>query len=154
VLDGVVSVSTDKSVSRRSNKTILTPGQQASISSEDGKTIKLENISFPDNYIAWIYGYLVFKEEPLQDVLKRISRYYNINIEPGNSIKNLKVTGKLDLKEDPERVLNGISITIKAKLIKMDDKYIFNKEKKKPVNWGKIGPGKQIKYEMLCSIHV
>lgn len=123
LIDGTVSVSTDKFGSRRSNKTILTPGQQASLSIEDGKTIKLENIPFPDNYVAWIYGYLVFKEEPLQDVLKRISRYYNINVETGNSKKNLKVTGKLDLKEDPERVLNGISITIKAKLNKMDDRY-------------------------------
>jgi hypothetical protein len=35
------------------------------------------------------------------------------------------VSGKLDLKDNPERVLDGLAIISKARYAKQDNKYVF-----------------------------
>ena len=39
--------------------------------------------------------------------------------------ESLRVTGKLDLKSDPERVLRGLAAIAKCKLEKIDEEYTF-----------------------------
>lgn len=69
-----------------------------------------------DNYISWVNGYLSLQYESLDKVLLKLDRHYNTTTTYNVSeIKNIRVSGKLDLKENIETVLNYISITAPIK---------------------------------------
>lgn len=52
------------------------------------------NVSL-EKYVSWIEGKLVFRDDPLGEILKKLARWYNMEIElvdPGNRFKNLPFT--------------------------------------------------------------
>jgi len=57
--------------------------------------------------------------------LKRVSRYYNVPIDISLSKKVEKISGKLELKDDLERVIDGIAFISKTKYKKQEYKYVF-----------------------------
>ena len=65
-----------------------------------------------NNYISWKEGYLQFASEPLSNILKRLSRYYDTPIDCDNSIAQLKCNGKLVLFDNIEDVMKTIYNTI------------------------------------------
>ena len=125
LIEGEVSLSSTKNSSASMTDTKLDPGHLATLS-EDGNNFRIVVVDHPENYIAWKNGYLMFDDEPLSELLSRISRYYNINIDLKNQSRTQKITGKLDLKDDPERVLRGIAAISKCKLINEGGNYILN----------------------------
>ena len=124
LLEGEVSLTTGLVKPVNGSETKLNPGHMASLS-EDGSNFKVSAVEHPENYIAWKNGYLLFNDEPVNELLYRVARYYNIEIELRNLSSSLKISGKLDLKDDPERVLKGISTVANCLLKKEMGKYIF-----------------------------
>jgi len=124
LLEGEVSLTSGSAKSASGLETKLNPGHIASLS-EDGKIFNVLPVEHPENYIAWKNGYLLFDNEPVNELLERVERYYNIEIELRNSSQSLKISGKLDLKDDPERVLKGISTVANCLLKSEKGKYIF-----------------------------
>ncbi len=122
LLEGNVTLSTGRSGT--DSETILEPNHLAFLSSQlnDFSVVPVAN---PEDYITWTKGYLIFKNESIKDVLQKIARYYNVHIEYRTSLKYVRISGKLDLKEDPERVLQGISKLAIAKFKKEESKYII-----------------------------
>ncbi|MDR0431261.1 MAG: FecR domain-containing protein [Tannerellaceae bacterium] len=53
------------------------------------------------DYIAWRDGYYLYKSQPLDIVLKKIARYYGIQIKWDAKVSGLLCSGKLDLLDDP-----------------------------------------------------
>lgn len=54
-----------------------------------------------DKYVSWIEGKLVFRDDPLGEILKKLARWYNVDIElddPGNQFKDLPFT--MTLKDE------------------------------------------------------
>jgi ferric-dicitrate binding protein FerR (iron transport regulator) len=48
-----------------------------------------------EKYVSWIEGKLVFRDDPLGEILKKLARWYNVDIElddPGNRFKDLPFT--------------------------------------------------------------
>ncbi|MDR1091143.1 MAG: FecR family protein [Prevotella sp.] len=65
-----------------------------------------------DNYVSWIYGYLMLESESLDLLLQKLERYFNVSfIYDAKSFNNIRVSGKLDLKGTPESALRYIGIT-------------------------------------------
>jgi hypothetical protein len=124
LLEGKVAVKTDQRGRSYQKGLELTPGLLAVVN-EEGSGFNITRLENPENYIAWRNGYLVFSNEPFRDLLERVKRYYNVEIELRDISMDIRVSGKLDLKEDPERVLNGLSVMVKCKLMKEEGKYIF-----------------------------
>ena len=62
------------------------------------------------NHISWKDGLLCFENETLENILTRLSRYYDIHIDYSNEIADLRYSGKLVLEADIQKVLNHISI--------------------------------------------
>lgn len=62
-----------------------------------------------DAYISWKSGIYQYHSENLGTILQRLSRYYGKEIDCPKHISHLKCTGKLDLKDDLQIVLNGIA---------------------------------------------
>lgn len=106
-----------------SKDAILAPSQKMTLikGQDDFQRSNVDETGF---YTNWIYGYLEFKNANLSDVLKSIQRYYNIDIELNTSDLSSIVSGKLDLKSEPDRILNGLGLLSHTKIIKRDNKYV------------------------------
>lgn len=124
LLEGEVSLTSGKDMASGDAGTKLKPGYLASLD-EEKKKFDVRAVEHPENYIAWKNGYLIFDDEPLSEILHRVSRYYHIDVELANPKIEIRISGKLDLKDDPERVLKGISIIAKCKLQVENGKYIL-----------------------------
>lgn len=64
-------------------------------------------------YVSWKDGMLEFEKVDLIKALKQIERFYNVNIVLGDQrVGAYKLSGKLDLKNTAEDVLNIIKLTL------------------------------------------
>jgi hypothetical protein len=104
LVSGAVAVKTGK---ESGLLTELTPNQLFRVT--DSET-QLRNVRV-DNYISWKDGFYLYKDETLSLILKRLALYYGVTIRFSSEAGALQFTGKLDLKDDVERVLNGLANT-------------------------------------------
>jgi ferric-dicitrate binding protein FerR (iron transport regulator) len=64
-------------------------------------------------YVSWKEGMLEFEKADLIRALKQVERYYDVRIRLADPMIGLyKLSGKLDLKDKPEDVLNVIRLTV------------------------------------------
>lgn len=95
-------------VSNANFNKIITPNQM--VQRIDNEDIVKENINV-NNYTSWTEGIYRFQNESLDNILLRVAKYYGVSITYPSSIKLLRFSGSLDLKEDQERVFHGLCMT-------------------------------------------
>lgn len=98
----------------KKNATIIKPNQKFTYenSTATSHTEKVDIL----NYISWKYGFIQFEKENLNNILKKIERYYNIPlIYQTKELNHITLSGKLDLKENIEETFRIISITAPIK---------------------------------------
>ncbi|MEQ7802121.1 FecR family protein [Pedobacter sp. ASV1-7] len=85
LLEGSVKVSKNK------HKSLLVPGQQSLImDGVDGIVVKKVNT---EDVIAWHNGFFKFQDEDIKSVLKKVSRWYDVEVEYRNTKKSPKLGG-------------------------------------------------------------
>ena len=68
-----------------------------------GKTNVLE-------YVSWKDGWMYCTNERIENIARKLSRYYDVNIQfIDDKVKDITLTGKLDLKTECREILNVIS---------------------------------------------
>jgi len=88
----------------------LTPGMLASYNTNTFK-VNSKQVSVND-YFSWKDGYLTLKSSSLKYIMTKLSRYYNVDIIIENKeLAAQTFSGKLDLKENVEKVLKLIKET-------------------------------------------
>jgi len=116
---------------------VLVQGQVAVKTLEQNETVTLKpnrmlaltgnktvvNTVDVSKYISWKDGLYVFHDEPLSFILKRLSHYYGVKIEYDPEVGIIRYTGKLDLKDDVGRVLNGFANTAPVSCKKENEIY-------------------------------
>lgn len=80
--------------------------------------VKEVDVSF---YTSWKDGVYKFRKENLEYILTRLSRYYGVPVKATRGSESLLCTGKLELKDDLERVLNGLTITAPVAYTKTEE---------------------------------
>ena len=97
----------------------LQPGEQAIVEgNSDNVEVKKVNA---DAYCSWYKGTFIFEEESLDEILTRLSRWYNLNIFYQNpSIKELHFTGDLGRYEDFNEVLKLMELTTNVEFVVQD----------------------------------
>ena len=88
----------------------LLPNEVATLNRAERTLIKT---SSPDlyKYTAWVNGRIVFFEDPIQTVLKKLEKWYNVEIVISDQrLKNYKFTGTF-INESLEQVLSILSLT-------------------------------------------
>lgn len=99
LLEGSVSVERARTLGLGKSEVLLKPNQKASFKKEKND-FSVTDETDADIYIAWTYGWLKYERENLKSVLRKVERYYNVEIRlPDNYPQDDKITGKLDLKE-------------------------------------------------------
>ncbi|MBG6234968.1 hypothetical protein IWX76_001536 [Pedobacter sp. CAN_A7] len=97
------------SVSNKSQKIILIPGQQATATAGNGKIIASEaNV---EEVLAWKNGLFQFNRTPIAVVMLQIARWYNVDIVYKNDVSNITFTGNLPRNLKASRLLEMLSIT-------------------------------------------
>ncbi|WP_423127996.1 FecR family protein [Gaoshiqia sp. Z1-71] len=80
----------------------------------------------PDDYLSWRNGYYVFRSDELEHIMKKISRYYNIEISIKNrALAKEKFSGSLDLKSSAEEVIKTIARTTQLNYLKENGKIMI-----------------------------
>lgn len=65
-----------------------------------------------EKYFSWIDGKLTFQNDNLKFIMKRLSRYYNVDIVINNEdVEKQTFSGDLDLRESAEKVIKLIKET-------------------------------------------
>lgn len=91
-------------------KALIKPNQMYLYRTEQ-KSAEIDNVEIFD-YICWKYGFLHFQSERLSTVLRKLQRYYNFPLEYNETeMQNIRVSGKLDLKENIKDVFESIALT-------------------------------------------
>lgn len=104
-------------------KADLIPNQRFLCPSTGKATIQTVDVY---DYISWKDGLLHYKKESFSAILQRLSDYYGKPIQWDPELENLTCSGKLDLKDDMEKVLNGLTKMIPVKYTKQEENYIFS----------------------------
>lgn len=100
----VASLSADGSGADKANGKVLKPGQQ-SVMTDRG--IKVNNVDL-DEAMAWQKGYFRFYDEDIATIMRKVSRWYNIEVEysgklPENGF-NARITKYAGIKEVLEKL--------------------------------------------------
>lgn len=100
-----VLVSGKVQVDGAENKITLVPSQKYSFSGMSRK----ESLQFVDTeyYTSWINGTLKFNKEPLQVILRKLEKVYNIKVEfLKPEYKDYLISGSLNLRNTPAETLD------------------------------------------------
>ena len=95
--------------SNNGQQVILQPGEQGSLN-KNGNLQKRKVDIYP--YIAWKNGQFVFQKQTLEEVMRMISRWYNINfIFEEENIKHISFSGNIKKYNEFQNVINMLELT-------------------------------------------
>jgi hypothetical protein len=86
-------------------ETILSPNEMYSFSNGISKIQTVE----VEDYISWKHGLYHYNSEPLGAIMEHLSHYYGCSIACSPGVSQMKFSGKLDLKDKLDAILEGIS---------------------------------------------
>jgi ferric-dicitrate binding protein FerR (iron transport regulator) len=121
--ESVVLVNGSVEVKSQNSAVLLRPNELAEI--ENG--IILRNQVDVSDYIAWTNGYMQLNKIPLNEVLKRIGRYYNVEFlyDPDMDLHDQTCSGKLFLSDNFNDVLEAFSTMTYLHCEKQSNETIF-----------------------------
>ena len=117
LVSGAVGVSSPK------NEYVLKPNEVYTYSKDGIETIDHKDDIY--KYISWRDGLYIFQSERMEIIASRLSRYYGTQIKCHETAAGMKCTGKLDLTEELETVLKGLSIAVPVKYSYKDDMVVI-----------------------------
>jgi transmembrane sensor len=77
-------------------------------------------------YTSWVNGYLLIENEPVVEIFKKLERYYDKKIVVEKLSDQPRFTGKLNLDDDLEKVLNNIAFSAAFSVENKNGVYIIN----------------------------
>lgn len=81
-----------------------------------------------EKYVSWVDRLLMYDEEPLGTVLKRLHTVTGNEFVLGKGVSSIRVTGKLDLKYGLDNVLFAISFTAPVRFEERNGKIYVNRQ--------------------------
>jgi len=96
-------------VTQAKNSVMLKPGQQ-SIATTKQKELNVKTADLQKT-LAWKDGYFLFKEDNLQDVMKQIARWYNIDVTYQTTAEGKTFGGIYSKSKGLDELLKGLELT-------------------------------------------
>lgn len=101
----------------------LKPGERIVYDRNEGN-LEVESVDV-ELYASWVKGYLIFENEPVEHIIRKLERYYDKNILTEKLSGQPAFTGKLDLADNLERVLENIAFSASFSVDYQDGNYII-----------------------------
>ncbi|SDK66553.1 FecR family protein [Pedobacter sp. ok626] len=105
LLEGAVKVNSG------AEKVVLKPGQQAEILEEKGAAIALNNDIDTEQVIAWKNGYFMFANEPVESIMRKISRWYDVTVVYEDNQQDKALWGTVSRFKNVSEVLRRLELT-------------------------------------------
>ena len=103
---------------------LLEPNQQAIIESGTNTPMLVSDVD-ASIYSSWRNGTIVFKNETLEEMMKNLARWYNIEVFfEKESLKHVRFSTNIDKYNEIEPILELLQLTNKVK-IKTDNNYVL-----------------------------
>lgn len=116
LLEGSVSV----------NGTLLKPDQQSVLNAGNMKILPADI----ENVMAWKMGFFRFDEESLESIMKKVSRWYDVEVEFKDAeLKELEFGGIVSRSEKISKVLRMLELSTSMSF-KLEDQKVIIKHKK------------------------
>lgn len=107
LVEGSVEVSQE---GNPAEKTMLKPSEQSYLSTNESQILK-RNVDVAQ-YVAWKDGRFVFQDQMLEDIMKTLSKWYDVQVVFSNEdAKKLRFTGNLERYTDFNNILGKIERT-------------------------------------------
>jgi transmembrane sensor len=101
----------------------LSPGERIVYDRKENK-IKKDKVD-TELYTSWVNGYLILENEPVEEIFKKLERYYDKKIVAEGLSGQYRFTGKLNLAEDLEKVLKNVAFSASFTVENKDGVYII-----------------------------
>lgn len=101
---------------------ILKPGDQ-SLNLSTAAELTVQKVDL-EEAVAWKNGYFIFVDKDIKDILRQISRWYDVDIEYKNNFPNLKFGGAISRDRKLSEVLNLLQLTDNVKF-KVDGRRVI-----------------------------
>jgi len=96
-------------ISNNTGQVMLKPGQQATLK-DDYLQFSVKNVDANDA-IAWKNGYFMFKNENIKSVMKKIARWYDVDIDYEGDLYQKRLGGTVSKFEKINDLLHTIQLT-------------------------------------------
>jgi hypothetical protein len=93
----------------QANQVMLIPGQQAQ-TNRNSSSINVMPVRVQDA-IAWKNGYFVFNDEKLESIMRRIARWYDVEYQLKDELKDLSLLGIIERSKDISSLLKILEST-------------------------------------------
>jgi ferric-dicitrate binding protein FerR (iron transport regulator) len=123
LLSGKIHVTKNKRFGRSVE---LEPGERI-IYNKQKDNMKKDQVNV-ELYASWVNGYLIFDNEPVENIFKKLERYYDKNILTEKLSDQPTFTGKLDLADDLEKVLENIGFSASFSVDYENDVYLIKQQ--------------------------
>ncbi|MDR3696700.1 FecR domain-containing protein [Mucilaginibacter sp.] len=99
------------SVKFRKNKAevLLSPGEQA-VSAYASGNIKVQKANIGET-MAWREGYFVFQDENIEGIMRKVSRWYNVDVVYKGNMEDKEYGGKISRYKNISDVLKSLELT-------------------------------------------
>lgn len=87
---------------------LLRPGQQARCWPQG--TIQVHEVDV-QHAVAWKNGYFVFNDEPIEAIMRQVSRWYDVDVHYQSTLTNKDFNGKISRYKDAADVLRVLELT-------------------------------------------
>lgn len=125
LLEGAVRVKKTFSEAATREEVVLKPGQQSVLAGHEGMLVKQVDVNAA---VAWKNGDFEFKGDNLQSAMKKIARWYNVEVVYEDSApKDLELVGWVSRKKELSAVLKMIASTKKVHFI-VEGRRVFVKK--------------------------
>ena len=104
LLEGSVKLTTGKIQS------LLNPGQEASLNQHDQSGFDIRKVNTQDA-IAWKNGYFVFDNQNIQDIMRKIARWYDMDVEYKGKVEQGNFGGTVSRFDNVDAILKSLEFT-------------------------------------------
>ena len=88
---------------------MLVPGQGAVLNKADGslRTVQVDLAT----ETAWSQGYFMFSDQPIESIMRQLSRWYDVDVVYQGDMKNMVFSGKILRRSEITEVLDMLQLT-------------------------------------------
>ncbi len=88
----------------------LVPNQEAAYK-RDSKNIEVKNAPYAQDAIAWKEGVFMFRDENIQSIMQKISRWYDVDVIYNKEALNEQFSGSISKYQNIDKVLKQLQLT-------------------------------------------
>lgn len=91
---------------------VLTPGEQSTLRS-DSRIIEVNEVNV-NEVTDWKEGLFLFNNEPIKSIMKRVARWYNVDVVYRGNMDNIRFVGSYSRSKNLKNLLKNIELTGKV----------------------------------------